>query len=235
MKKIILICLALISGVIAFSQAPIIPRSTTGTNTILDSSLFIGKSFRVPVFSDTTAANNHPHILDSAGKIIFTTSDNSFWGRKDNPKRWDALGGLSGVDPYDSILQGADSTFIIFQKVSGIQDTVRLITITPTYTQATLTDAPTIIWDVDSVGNEAAVTIAGNRTLSIINLPAGHVLYLTLVVKQDATGSRTLTWPTIKWINGIAPVLTTAGNGIDIITLRWSGATLYGTYGNDYK
>lgn len=41
-------------------------------------------------------------------------------------------------------------------------------------------------------------------------------------LKQDATGSRTVTWPSnILWAGGSAPTLTTAANKVDIVTLVW--------------
>src|SRR5262245_33617092 len=61
----------------------------------------------------------------------------------------------------------------------------------------TLTDGATINWDM---GNSriAQVTIAGNRTIAApTTMLAGSAL---LIVNQDATGSRTLTWNSVfKW------------------------------------
>jgi hypothetical protein len=102
----------------------------------------------------------------------------------------------------------------------------------------TLTDAPTITWDYSTMTREAKVTLGGNRTLSITNLPAGKVVYLTLGVIQDATGSRTLALPSgTKVIKGGAGVvtLTATANAVDILSFRWNGVTLYCTYGNNYN
>lgn len=41
---------------------------------------------------------------------------------------------------------------------------------------------------------------------------------MTLYIAQDATGGRTITWPTVKWAGGVAPVISTAANAIDIYT-----------------
>ena len=52
---------------------------------------------------------------------------------------------------------------------------------------------------------------------------------LLLVLIQDGTGSRTVTWPaTVKWPAGIAPTLTTDANGIDIVTFFWNGTNYHG-------
>lgn len=102
-------------------------------------------------------------------------------------------------------------------------------------TVRTLVDGATIVWDV-SLGINAAVTLGGNRTLSISNAVAGH--YYTLRVIQDAVGSRTLTLPATSRVvndgNGILP-LTTAANAIDIATVYYDGTIYWWTYGPDFS
>ena len=103
-------------------------------------------------------------------------------------------------------------------------------------TLSTLTDATTVAWDYSTQGAEAKVTLGGNRALTLSNLPSGKVVYLTLEIIQDGTGSRTVTsWPTIKWIGGAAPTLSTTAGAIDLITFRWDGTTLFGNYGKNYN
>lgn len=99
----------------------------------------------------------------------------------------------------------------------------------------TLTDGSTVTFDV-TAGYNAAVTLGGNRTLSITNMADGE--YYTLIVKQDVTGSRTLALPaSTKVIGGGAGAvtLTTAANGQDILTFFYSGSTLYCNYGKNYN
>ena len=46
---------------------------------------------------------------------------------------------------------------------------------------------------------------------------------------QDGTGSRTLAYNAIyKWPAGVAPVLSTAANAIDILTFVSDGTNMYG-------
>lgn len=104
-------------------------------------------------------------------------------------------------------------------------------------TLSTLTYGTTTVWNYATQGTEAKVTLTGNTTLSLTNLPAG-VAYLTLEVIQDATGSRTLTLPAgTKVIGGGAGAitLTTSGGATDLITLRWNGTTLFANYGKNYN
>lgn len=92
----------------------------------------------------------------------------------------------------------------------------------------TLTDAATINWNMTN-GTIATVTLGGNRTMAApTNLGARPVI---LVVNQDATGSRTITWNSVfKWPAGSAPVLSTAANAKDIFSFFTDGTNLYGSY-----
>jgi len=119
---------------------------------------------------------------------------------------------------------------------SSYVDTLNVVYTPQTLT--TLTDASTVTLDYASQTREAKVTLGGNRTLLITNLTAGKVVYMTLGVIQDATGSRTLAMPAgTKVINGSAGVVTlsTSANAVDILSFRWNGATLYCTYGKNYN
>jgi hypothetical protein len=81
-----------------------------------------------------------------------------------------------------------------------------------------------------SGGGSQFVTMGtGNTTFTFTNVPSTAYKF-TLYVKQDATGSRTVTWPTTSWPAATAPTLTTTGNRIDIIEFRTvnSGSTWYG-------
>ena len=91
--------------------------------------------------------------------------------------------------------------------------------------------AVTIDW---TLGNKAKVTMTGNATLTF-TAPAGETNLLLRIV-QDATGSRTITWPAaVLWPAGAAPTLTTTANAIDIVTLYYDGTSYYGGYATDYS
>jgi hypothetical protein len=45
-------------------------------------------------------------------------------------------------------------------------------------------------------------------------------------ITQDATGSRTITWPTsFKWSGGLVPVLSTTANSVDLLVATYRSAT----------
>ena len=89
----------------------------------------------------------------------------------------------------------------------------------------TLTDGATITWNViDSP--VAKVTLAGNRTLSA---PSGTTpisgQFVSLLIIQDGTGGRTITWnAAYEFALDTAPTLTATGNLGDLFTFRYNGA-----------
>lgn len=76
-----------------------------------------------------------------------------------------------------------------------------------------------------SSGNFFNLTLTGNTTFTFSNPPTSRMVSFTIVAKQDATGGRTITWPSgTKWPGGVAPPATTTANAIDI----WSVMTYDG-------
>lgn len=83
-------------------------------------------------------------------------------------------------------------------------------------------------------GNVQKLTLTANCTITLTSPAAGAMRSLTLLVFQDATGSRTITWPgSVSWGNAGAPVLTTTAAKMDIVSLFTvdGGTTWYGALG----
>lgn len=100
-----------------------------------------------------------------------------------------------------------------------------------TETVYALTYGATITPDVAN-GTVQKVTLTGNVTFSAFSNPvAGQSL--TLIVTQDATGSRTLT-STMKFAGG-TKTLTTAANSNDIISVFYDGTTYWASLSTDFK
>jgi hypothetical protein len=73
-------------------------------------------------------------------------------------------------------------------------------------------------------------TLTGNVTFTAIGSPpATQSFTLTLVLTQDITGSRTITWPaSVKWSEGVIPQPSAAPNSISLFHLFWTGASWLG-------
>jgi len=75
-------------------------------------------------------------------------------------------------------------------------------------------DASTITFNL-STRKIWTVTLGGNRVLALSNVDLNVPFVVRL--KQDATGSRTVTWWSgIKWPANTAPTLSTTANAIDV-------------------
>ena len=105
-----------------------------------------------------------------------------------------------------------------FIRVNGVTTNVsRLVT--------TLTDGATINIDA-ATGDVFTVTIAGNRTIAAPTNPVNGRLMM-LRIRQDATGSRTITWnAAFAFTAGLpAPTLTTGANKIDYVGFVYDSTT----------
>lgn len=83
-----------------------------------------------------------------------------------------------------------------------------------------------------STSNNWDITMTGNPTLAFSNPPpSGTLQAITVLFRQDATGNRTLSYPaSVKWTDGVSPVLATAANKVDVLTFFTvdGGTTYYG-------
>jgi hypothetical protein len=80
-----------------------------------------------------------------------------------------------------------------------------------------------------TAGNKHKFTFgAQNETITFTN--PTNPCAVQMIIVQDGTGSRTITWSgmTIKWYGGTAPTLTTTASGEDIISFIWDGTSYYG-------
>lgn len=82
-------------------------------------------------------------------------------------------------------------------------------------------------WDLNT-SQVATLTLTGNTTFDApTNMKDGGTY--VIILKQDATGSRTAAWNAVfKWPGGTAPTLSTAANAVDIVTFVSDGTNMYG-------
>ena len=91
------------------------------------------------------------------------------------------------------------------------------------YSETTLTDGSTITWNAETQ-DVAKVTLGGNRTLGAAS-SATTGQFISLLVIQDGTGSRTLTWnAAYEFASDTAPTLTTTANLGDLFVFRYNGS-----------
>lgn len=77
------------------------------------------------------------------------------------------------------------------------------------------------------------VTVGANTTVTFDNLPnliAGEIFSFTLILANDATAGRAVSFGnTIEWADGMIPPRTTAANAVDVWTFYYDGTVFSGS------
>ena len=123
------------------------------------------------------------------------------------------------VDTKDLIFQQRDGTEVM-RIEDGAYMSLAAMAVNP---EVALSDGANIAWNV-LTSPVAKVTLAGNRNLSAAS---GGVAgqFVSLLVIQDGTGSRTLTPNAVYEFTGdVAPTLTTTANKGDLFVFRYNGS-----------
>lgn len=151
-----------------------------------------------------------------------------------------ALGGQTN-------LVGANTASTYNLNVPAASDTLVARDTTDTLTNKTLTN-PTVTNYVETLytantstaitvslanGTVQQLTLTGNATITMPTAVAGKSFIIML--KQDGTGSRTVTWSTVVWPGGTAPTITSTASKQDIYSFFSDGTNWYGvTVGQNY-
>ncbi len=123
------------------------------------------------------------------------------------------------VDTKDLIFQQRDGTEVM-RIEDGAHASFAAAAVNP---EATLTDASTISWNV-LTSPVAKVTLGANRTLGA---GSGGIAgqFVSLLVIQDGTGSRTLSFNAVyEFKDDTAPTLTTTAAKGDLFVFRYNGS-----------
>lgn len=92
---------------------------------------------------------------------------------------------------------------------------------------ASISDSTSIGWDCDVTGQIAAVTLGGVRTMLAPTNISPNASYV-LVVRQDATGSRSVSFnAAFLFPGGIDPTFSPAANAVDILTFIGGTNVMY--------
>ncbi len=118
-----------------------------------------------------------------------------------------------------------------FTDISGVATVAQLPTVGLVINQhigtiTTVTAASNIFTCDLSLKDWFSCTLGATNTIALSNATTGQ--QFTIIIIQDGTGSKTVTWfTTVKWAGGAAPTLTTAANGIDVFTFKCTGTNTY--------
>lgn len=82
-------------------------------------------------------------------------------------------------------------------------------------------------------GTVQILTLTGNATITMPTAAAGKSFII--ILRQDGTGSRSVTWSTVNWAGATAPTVTGTASKQDIFSFFSDGTSWYGaTLGQNY-
>ena len=138
---------------------------------------------------------------------------------------WTLLGSYTDVDPgYDAKLK-LDAAIDTLIHEMALYDNMfpQRVRSNESKQFVPLTDGATINIDARQ-GNKFSVEIAGNRTIANPTHPLPEQMII-IAIKQDSTGSRTITWGSnFRFSGGTAPTLTTTGSKTDYLGFIYNSA-----------
>ncbi len=164
-------------------------------------------------------------IIDTAGDIQLDAAGNDFKFLAGGTEIFNITNSSSDVilkpivDTKDIIIQQRDGNELVNFNDANYSSFTRAAFLP----EATLTDASTISWDTQT-SSVAKVTLAGNRTLgAATNAQTGQ--FVSLLIIQDGTGSRTVTFNAVyEFASDTAPTLTTTASKGDLFVFRYNGS-----------
>ena len=203
-------------GVVTFSQKPVINSGVAIDNITIDGTEIDLSSgdLTVDVAGDIT--------LDADGADINLADGGTTFGTFTNSSSDFVID--AAVQDKDIIFKGDDGGSAITSLTLDMSNSGAAIFSAAAYNaEATLTDASTISWNAITQP-VAKVTLGANRTLGAAS---GGVagLFVSLLIIQDGTGSRTVTFnAAYEFAEDTAPTLTTTASKGDLFVFRYNGS-----------
>jgi hypothetical protein len=119
------------------------------------------------------------------------------------------------------------TTATALNRASATQVLTGIVPVENVITKGSVSGSQAVDWDTGTI---CTITMTGATTFTDSNASAGQTMVYYL--KQDATGSKTVTWPTTTWLEGgTAPTLTTTANKTDVIVRYFDGTVYWGYVG----
>jgi len=149
-----------------------------------------------------------------------------------NGTTWTSSAPAAQVYPGAGIANSTGSAWGTSYTTTGSGTVVALAT-NPTITNYTETpysaNSSTAITLSLANGTVQIITLTGNATITMPTAVSGKSFIMFL--RQDATGSRTVTWATVNWAGGTAPTVTSTASKQDIYSFFSDGTSWYGVNG----
>jgi hypothetical protein len=197
----------------------------------------------ISLYYSTTAATVPTSGNLVAGELALNTVDEKLYFKNSagTVKLLASNAATTQVYPGAGIANSTGSAWGTSYTTSG-SGTVVALNNTPTLTNPTVTNYTETPYSANSStaitlaltnGTVQIITLTGNATITMPTAVSGKSF--TLLLKQDATGSRTVTWSTVSWPSATAPTITSTASKMDKYVFISDGTYWYGsTAGQNY-
>ena len=196
--------------------------SLTGSETLTNKTLTTPTIAEIDATGDFTIDATTDIVLDADGADVILKDAGTEFGRFTNSSTDFVI--ESAVSDKDIIFKGDDGGSGITSLTLDMSNSGAAIFSAAAYNaEATLTDASTVSWNAITQPVDK-VTLGGNRT---IGAASGGVAgaFVSIVVIQDGTGSRTVSWnAAYEFASDTAPTLTTTASKGDLFVFRYNGS-----------
>lgn len=165
---------------------------------------------------------------DALGAIVWRSFDGA------NYLQSSAIIGYSDGAPGTNDVPGSLAFFTTADGASSPTERLRItstgtLTLASDYKEAVVTANTGTAYTINTAnGTVQILTLTGNCTFTFPTAVAGESFILLL--KQDGTGSRTVTWPAaVKWPGGTAPTITSTASKLDKYIFTSDGTSWFGS------
>ena len=160
------------------------------------------------------------------------------------PSNWNATHSISGtVDVANGGTGASTASITSFNNITGYTaagatgttSTNIVFSTTPSLTNPTVTNYVETLYSANTGtaltislanGTVQLLTLTGNATLTMPTAVAGKSFIIILA--QDGTGGRSVTWTTVSWPSATAPTITSTLSKKDIYSFFSDGTSWYG-------
>lgn len=179
-----------------------------------------------------TGLQGNPVCTDTPATNDVLTWDGSQWCPAAG-----GTGGLSSITDGTTTITPVTDLTVSAHSLSGSTPNATIEYVTPTYGGQEIVNTVAATGSTETLPATANVhdlTLTADCTLTLPTLTTGKACSITVILRQDGTGSRLVTWPgSVSWVTGSAPTLKTAASAVDVVTLftldggtSWGGASV---------
>lgn len=199
----------------------------SGSNVLSTSPTLVTPILGTPTSATLTNATGLPLTTGVTGTLPVANGGTGITSLGTGIATW--LGTPSSANLISAITDETGSGSLVF----GTSPTITNPTVTNYVETPYTANSSTAITLALTNGTVQIITLTGNATITMPTATSGKSFILML--KQDATGSRTVTWTTVKWPGGTAPTITATASKQDIYSFFADGTNWYGvTVGQNY-